>query len=167
MKKKFAHYVLFAGLAGGLAEVIWISGYSLAVGADGWQVARAVAEVAAPAGASWSAAPAIGVAIHFLLSMLLAGVFAVCLSIPVLRHRSTAVTMIISTVALAAVWAVNFLVILPAVHPAFVQLLPYPVTFLSKLLFGLAMGWSFAAAARSAPRHPAANTPMTVPAARI
>lgn len=167
MKKNFVHYVLFAGLAGGLAEVIWIASYSLAVGADGWQVTRAVTATFVPDGVSLPGAAAIGIAIHFLLSMLLAGVFAVCFSIPVLRHRSTAVTMIISTVALAAVWAVNFLVILPVVHPAFVQLLPYPVTFLSKLLFGLAMGWSFAAAARSAPRHPAANIPMTVPAARI
>ena len=162
-----ARSVLLAGLAGGLAEVIWIASYSLAVGAEGWQVARAVAEVAMPGGALLPAAPAMGIVIHFLLSIALAGVFAMCLSIPVLRHRSTAVTVTIGMVALAAVWAVNFLVILPVVHPAFVHLLPYPVTLLSKLFFGLAMGWSLAAAARNAPIHPAAGTPMAVPAARV
>ena len=140
-----ARSVLFAGLAGGLAEVIWIASYSLAVGADGWRVARAVAEVAVPGGALLPAAPAMGIVIHFLLSIALAGVFAMCLSIPVLRHRGIAVTVTLGTVALAAVWAVNFLVILPVVHPAFVHLLPYPVTLLSKLFFGLVMGWSLAA----------------------
>lgn len=156
--------VLLAGLAGGLAEVIWIASYSLAVGAEGWQVARAVAEVAVPGGALLPAAPAIGIGIHFLLSIALAGVFAMCLSIPVLRHRSAAVTATIGMVAVGAVWAVNFLVILPVVHPAFVHLLPYPVTLLSKLFFGLAMGWSLAAAARTAPIY-TAGTPMAVPTA--
>jgi hypothetical protein len=143
--------VLLAGLAGGLAEMIWIASYSLAVGAEGWQVARAVTEVAVPGGALLPAAPAMGIVIHFLLSIALAGVFATCLSMPVLRHRSTAVTVTLSMIALAAVWAVNFLVILPVVHPAFVHLLPYPVTLLSKLFFGLAMGWSLAADRAHAP----------------
>jgi hypothetical protein len=39
--------------------------------------------------------------------------------------------------ALAAVWAVNFLIVLPYINPEFVRLLPYSVTLLSKLLFGL------------------------------
>jgi hypothetical protein len=40
--------------------------------------------------------------------------------------------------ALAGVWAVNFLVVLPRVNAAFTHLLPYGATLLSKLLFGLA-----------------------------
>ncbi|HLD14719.1 MAG TPA: hypothetical protein VJB18_08410 [Burkholderiales bacterium] len=167
MKQNFTRFVLFSGVAGGLAELVWIAGYCLAVGTDGWQVARAVTAAFVPDSASLLGAATMGVVIHFLLSIALAGGFATYLLIPVLRHRSTAVTMAISTVALAAVWAVNFFVILPVVHPAFVQLLPYPVTLLSKLCFGLAMGWSLAAAARRAPIHLAANTPMAVPAARI
>jgi len=39
---------------------------------------------------------------------------------------------------LAAVWAINFLVILPQLNPAFPDLLPSAVTFLSKILFGVA-----------------------------
>lgn len=42
--------------------------------------------------------------------------------------------------ALAAVWVFNFFVLLPSVNPAFTALLPYPVTLVSKLLFGLGMG---------------------------
>jgi hypothetical protein len=40
--------------------------------------------------------------------------------------------------ALTAVWATNFFVILPALSPPFIALLPYPVSLISKLLFGLA-----------------------------
>lgn len=133
MKKKFTHYVLLAGLAGGLAELVWIAGYSLVTGIDGWQVARMVAEVVVPAGAT----PMLGIAIHFLLSILLAGAF-VRVHAP-LRRRGAGATIAVGLMALAVVWAVNFFVILPIVHPAFVHLLPYPVTLLSKLLFGLAM----------------------------
>lgn len=137
MKKKFTHHALLAGLAGGLAELVWIAGYSLATGTDGWQVARAVAEAVVPAGAAWLATPALGIVIHFLLSILLAGAFVAVLAPWRLRNAGT--TVAIGLMALATVWAVNFLVILPILHPAFVHLLPYPVTLLSKLLFGLAM----------------------------
>ena len=40
--------------------------------------------------------------------------------------------------ALAAVWAINFFVILPVLSPAFVHLVPYSVSLMSKLLFGFA-----------------------------
>lgn len=158
--------VLLAGLAGGLAEMIWIAGYSLVVGADGWQVARAVAEAVVPAGAAWLATPASGIVIHFLLSILLAGAFVTVFAWLMPRRCSVGTTVVVSLIALATVWAMNFLVILPVVHPAFVQLLPYPVTLLSKLFFGLAMGWSLVAA-RSTLIHTVANTPMTAPATRI
>jgi hypothetical protein len=39
--------------------------------------------------------------------------------------------------ALLAVWAANFFIALPYLNPEFVRLLPYHVTLLSKLLFGL------------------------------
>jgi hypothetical protein len=51
-------------------------------------------------------------------------------------------------VALAAVWAINFLIILPLIDPHFVQIVPYSVSLISKLLFGVA-----AAAALSHPRR--------------
>jgi hypothetical protein len=39
---------------------------------------------------------------------------------------------------LACVWAINFFVVLPLISPAFVTLVPYPVSLVSKLLFGVA-----------------------------
>ncbi len=104
---------------------------------------NAVFSAARAPGVSWLATPALGIGIHFLLSILLAGAFIAVL-VP-RRLRNTGATVAISLMALAAVWAVNFFVILPIVHPAFVDLLPYPVTLLSKLLFGLAMAQVLAA----------------------
>lgn len=40
--------------------------------------------------------------------------------------------------ALVGDWAFNFLLLLPLINPDFVQIVPYPVSFLSKLFFGLA-----------------------------
>ena len=39
--------------------------------------------------------------------------------------------------ALAMVWAVNFFVVLPVLSPGFVGLVPYEVSLLSKILFGV------------------------------
>jgi hypothetical protein len=47
------------------------------------------------------------------------------------------------TLALATVWAVNFLVALPYLNPGFVNLLPYSVTLVSKLLFGVSAAMVF------------------------
>ena len=45
--------------------------------------------------------------------------------------------------ALAGIWAINFFVVLPVVSPAFVGLVPYSVSLVSKLLFGLAAASAF------------------------
>ena len=42
------------------------------------------------------------------------------------------------TAALGIVWAVNFLIVLPIINPQFTDVVPYTVSFLSKILFGLA-----------------------------
>ena len=44
---------------------------------------------------------------------------------------------------LVGVWAVNFFVLLPGISPAFVHLVPYPVSLMSKVLFGLAAAEAF------------------------
>jgi hypothetical protein len=54
--------------------------------------------------------------------------------------------------ALAIVWAVNFLVVLPLVSPQFVDVVPYAVSFLSKLLFGVAAARTFQLAELIRPR---------------
>jgi hypothetical protein len=36
------------------------------------------------------------------------------------------------------VWAVNFFVVLPVINPQFVDLVPYAISLVSKVLFGVA-----------------------------
>ncbi len=132
--KTSAGIVLAAGTAGGVAEVLWIAAAATALGADGWAVARAVSTTVVPGLAASSVAPWIGLLIHFLLSIALAVVL-----VRALHHRRAAVIFLAALTALAAVWAFNFLLLLPLIDPAFVALLPHPVTLISKLLFGVAM----------------------------
>ena len=134
-EKSAVSVVLAAGAAGGMAEVLWIAAAAMVLGADGWAISREVATTVVPGLAASSIAPWIGLLIHFLLSIALATVFVRALS-----HRLGAATLFLAALAgLAAVWAFNFLVLLPLINPAFVALLPHPVTLISKLLFGVAM----------------------------
>jgi len=133
--KTSAGIVIAAGAAGGMAEVLWIAVAATALGADGWVIARAVSTTVIPDLAASNLAPWIGLLIHFLLSIVLATVFARVLS----RQLHAAVIFLAALAALAAVWAFNFLLLLPLIDPVFVSLLPHPVTLVSKLLFGVAM----------------------------
>lgn len=132
-----------AGLAGGTAEMLWVAAYSAATPASGIEVARQVAATALPATAGLASAPLIGVLIHMALSIALGLAFAKLLLGRLAPRRGA--LMAAALAALAAVWAVNFFVILPLLNPAFVTLLPFAVTLVSKLLFGLAMGMALAA----------------------
>jgi hypothetical protein len=127
--------IAVAGLAGGAAEVLWIWLVGGAFGTESWQVSRAVTATVAPSYSASAAAPWWGLAIHFLLSFALAATFASTLG----RRLHGAALFATAIGALAAVWAFNFLVLLPAINPAFTELLPHPVTLVSKLLFGVAM----------------------------
>ena len=134
-RKTSISIVLTAGAAGGMAEVLWIAMAAMMLGANGWAISREVATTVVPALAASSLAPWLGLAIHFLLSIALATVFVRALS-----HRLGAATIFLAALeVLAAVWAFNFLVLLPLINPAFVALLPHPVTLISKLLYGVAM----------------------------
>ena len=131
---------LGAGIAGGLAEILWISVYAAGAGVAAVSVARGVAEAVGLGGAPGAAT--MGVVLHMALAALLGvAVIATLVSLPV-RWRSWQIEVTVALIALAAVWAFNFLVFLPVLSPEFVNIVPMPVSFASKLLFGLA---SFAA----------------------
>ncbi len=133
--------VLAAGLAGGLAEVLWVVSYSVATGRDVSELAHQVTASLLPGLASAPGAAWLGLGIHLALSLLLAAGF-VRVAGRSLSRRPAGAVFAAAAAALAAVWAVNFLLVLPALNPAFVGLLPYPVTLVSKLLFGVAMAWT-------------------------
>jgi len=129
---------LFAGLAGGAAEILWAGAYAAATPLHVADVGREITMSLWPAFAAHAAAPWFGAALHLALSCVLAGAFVWAVRRPLARAGAAAVWAT-SLAVLAAVWALNFLVLLPVLNPAFVDLMPYPATLVSKLLFGAAM----------------------------
>lgn len=131
--------ILLAGLCGGLAEVVWVQLYSSLAGPSSAEVARQVTASLWPGAADAVFAAALGIAIHLALSLLVAVCYAAQVWVPFMQRRGPAASLAAASAVLAAIWAVNFLVVLPIVNADFVGLLPYSVTFGSKLLFGVAM----------------------------
>jgi hypothetical protein len=127
-----------AGAAGGVAEIIWIFVYASATGADAASLARGVTTATGVNLLLQGSPAAFGVAIHMILAVTLGIVLAFAWTAISRRWPTQLNPYAVMPVALAAVWAVNFLIVLPLVDPNFVQIVPYPVSLISKLLFGVA-----------------------------
>jgi len=128
-----------AGLAGGLAEVIWVALYCSVTPLSGTQVLRQITASFFPSWAGAEFAPVLGLALHLALSVLVAYAFGLVVWRTFARRGGAATTLATSLVALSAIWSINFFVLLPIVNPEFVGLMPYAVTLASKLMFGIAM----------------------------
>lgn len=131
--------VLFAGLAGGVAEVAWIAGYGVIAPLDAAEVARQVGVTLFPGARGWPGLPLLGIAAHLVLSLLLAAGYVLAVWRPLALRVGAAGVFTGAVVLGLGVWAVNFLVVLPRLNPEFVALLPAAVTLISKTLFGVAM----------------------------
>jgi hypothetical protein len=126
---------LCIGLAGGLAEIAIVWLYAALTDGDAAMIARQVAAAIGLDGAS----AATGIAVHMGLAAALGIALAAVLRTAAARRSlGGAAVFPVMLGSLAVVWAVNFFVVLPAVSPGFVHLLPYAVTLASKLAFGLA-----------------------------
>ncbi len=152
-----------AGAAGGLAEIAWVTLYAAATGANPAALARGVT-TAAGMNALFPADPiALGVTVHMGIAVTL-GIALAFVWQALSSGRTRAISPFPFTVAaLAAVWAINFFIVLPIVSPAFIQLVPYSVSLISKLLFGLAVAAVFRQLAVPALMHavsPTARTPL-------
>ena len=143
------NWILLAGFAGGLAEVLWVSLYAALSPLQGWDVAREIAASVLGASIGASLAPAVGLLIHFALSAVVALAFVTLLQAPPMRRLRPAGAVVGALAMLAAIWAMNFFVLLPVLNPAFVALLPLSVSFASKMLFGLGLGVTLNRAAAS------------------
>jgi hypothetical protein len=148
MKREAVGHVLtigvLAGLAGGAAEIAWISLYATVTGSDAAAVARAVTDTVGIGATSPAVA---GVAVHMAIATMLGMVVAAALAPMRLRGAGLYAAL---TGALAVVWAVNFLIVLPLVNPAFVGIVPMAVSFVSKLMFGMAAAACLQLSARAA-----------------
>lgn len=131
---QIARLGVLAGLAGGGAEIVWIVLYAAFSGADVVEVARGAA-LAASGGLVSSALA--GVVVHMLLGAGLGmGLAFAWRRIPIRLGAVSEFGVVL--LALAAVWKINFFVLLPLISPQFADLLPYAATLASKLLFGFA-----------------------------
>lgn len=129
---------MLIGLAGGAAEVLWILLFSRLTGGSASDVAVGITATVAPGLATQPIAILLGLGVHFGLAIALG--LTVAASI---RHLAPQIAgslkeMFLIIAALALVWVLNFLVILPALNPAFVHIVPMPISLISKLLFGFA-----------------------------
>jgi hypothetical protein len=129
--------LLLAGLAAGMAEIVWIALYAAFTPLEAADVARSITatfQVGSETGA-WPVVAGLG--IHFVLSVAVAGVFIALVYEPLREFLGTRALVACALGLLATIWVANFFVVLPAVNPGFVELMPMPVTLVSKLLFGL------------------------------
>jgi len=139
--RKLARTALLAGLCGGLAEMAWIAFYSSVSTTSAIEVARAVTASVFPAAGAAPWATGAGVGIHLALSLALGLAFALALWTVSAGRPSRMRIWVSALSALAAVWAVNFLLILPVLNSNFIPLMPYGASLLSKMLFGIALAW--------------------------
>jgi hypothetical protein len=134
--------ILLAGVAGGTVEVVWVLLFCMVAPLQSSLVAEEIARSFFPQMAGIPAVTA-GIIIHYVLALLIAGVAAMTL-FRILGRKSEVRTLVAASVAaLVAIWITNFFVILPVVNPGFVTLMPYTVTLVSKVGFGVAMGWVY------------------------
>lgn len=133
--------VLLAGLAGGIAEVLWVMMWSAVTPLQAATVAVEITRTVSPAVfAATPLAVETGLIIHLAISLVLGLAFAAVFGNRLWARYGAPGLLAGSVLLLALIWAVNFLVVLPVLNPVFVTLMPYTVTLGSKLLFGLAMG---------------------------
>lgn len=140
--KPLFRIAMLAGAAGGAAELLWVAAYGSVTPVNGMQVASEVTTSVLADAAPAALAPLLGIGIHMLLSVALGLLLAGPLLRWVVPHHGSTALMPAALAALSAVWALNFLVVLPVLNPAFVALIPLSATLVSKLLFGAAMGWT-------------------------
>ena len=127
-----------AGAAGGIAEIIWIFVYASVTGTDVASVARDVTTATGVNLLLQGSPAAFGVTIHMMLAAVLGIALAFSWTALSRRWPKRLNPYAVMPVALAGVWAINFLIVLPLVDADFVQIVPYPVSLISKLLFGFA-----------------------------
>jgi len=129
-----------AGAAGGLAEIAWVTLYAGITGGDPAILARGVTSAAGVSALLPSSPVILGIILHMSLAVIVGLLLAFawrefCEQWPSLKNPYP-----FALGALAVIWVLNFFVVLPIVSPAFVLLVPYPVSLASKLLFGVAAG---------------------------
>jgi hypothetical protein len=131
--------IILAGLAGAMAEAIWVGLFCALTPLSGAEVLRQIAATIFPALAGSGWAPVLGLLLHFALGVVVAYAFGISIWQTFARRSGGGTTLTMALLVLTGIWAVNFFALLPALNAEFVGLMPYAVTFGSKVLFAIAM----------------------------
>jgi hypothetical protein len=134
---------IVAGVAGGLAEIAWVTLYAGLTGGNAATVARGVTTAAGASALLPSSPVELGVAVHMSLAVTLGIALSYTWSALHNCRPTLSGPYPFVLTALAGVWAISFFVVLPIVSPAFVHMVPYSVSLTSKLLFGAAAAATF------------------------
>jgi hypothetical protein len=156
----------FAGIAGGLAEIAWVTLYAGMTGTAPAALARGVTTAAGISALLPEDSPvALGIGVHMALAAMLGIILVFAWRAVVAKRPHLSNPYPFMLTALAAVWAINFFVVLPIVSPAFIHIVPYAVSLTSKLLFGVAAAAIVRDEATCARQHSAFSLPKTDQAA--
>jgi hypothetical protein len=126
-----------AGAAGGLAEIAWVTLYAAVTGGNAGTLARGVTTAAGMSALLPAAPMSLGVAVHMTLAVMLGVVLAFTWRALSANRPGSISPYPFTLIALVGIWAVNFFLVLPIVSPGFSHLMPYAVSLISKVLFGL------------------------------
>jgi hypothetical protein len=135
--------ILLAGMAGGVAEIVWFMAIGLLLSLNVHDVAAGITSSISPGWGSSPYAAFTGILIHLFLSVLLAAAYIATLGRWSISRFGLSGQLLIGMSALALVWAINYLVILPVVNPSFIELSTYGLSLPSKVLFGISMALTF------------------------
>src|ERR1700678_1250498 len=129
----------FAGIAGGLAEIAWVTLYAGLTGADPAALARGVTTAAGVSALlPDDSSVALGLGVHMALAAMLGIILVFVWRALSAKRPNLNNPYPFMLTALAAVWTINVLVVLPIVSVGFIHIVPYAVSLTSKLLFGVA-----------------------------
>lgn len=134
-----ARQILLAGVAGGVAEIIWFMLPGIFLSLNVHDLASGITASIVPAWGSSANAAFAGVLIHLFLSVLLAAAYIATVGRWSISRFGLFGQLLVGVVSLLAVWAVNYLLILPILNPAFIEISTYSLSLPSKALFAIAM----------------------------
>lgn len=134
---------VWVGLAGGVAEVVFMTVYGILTGMSGVNLLNLITYTFFSGTFSFGHLGAVsGLVIHLLLSAVI-GIFFGAFMYAV-HHGEKGVSYsrvaVSGIAALIGIWAFNFFVLLPHINPQFVSYVPLTAAFFSKLMFGISVG---------------------------
>jgi hypothetical protein len=130
---------LVAGFIGSLAEVGWVSLYADVTGEDTREFVRGMTTAAGVRALLPAHSPAIvAIGVNLAFDLVLGVVLAFAWH-AVRANRKWTSPFPFMLAAMACVWAINFFVVLPIASPGLNHIVPYTVSLISALLFGVAV----------------------------